>query len=89
MDGFFDQMSSFKIYMDLLYKNQKYVEVLEAMDKMIEKSLGGIKFSMDCLTLATASCYKLVGCQISFIMDVLWNYLKISVEAFRRVPNCF
>lgn len=59
MDGFFDQMSSFMIYMDLLYKNQKYVECLEAMDKMIEKSMGGIKFSMDCLTLAAASCYKL------------------------------
>lgn len=57
----FDQMSSYIILMDLLYENQEYDRVLEVMEIVKERQLNGIKFPMDCVTLAIAACYKIVS----------------------------
>jgi pentatricopeptide repeat domain-containing protein 2 len=59
LSGFFDQMSSFVILMDLLYDSKRYGQVLEVMDIVKDKQLGGFKYPMDCVTLAVASCYQL------------------------------
>jgi len=58
--GMFDQMSSFVVVMDLLFENKQFERVLETMDIVKDLQLNGIKYPMDCVTLALASCYELV-----------------------------
>ncbi|XP_064475142.1 pentatricopeptide repeat-containing protein 2, mitochondrial-like [Ornithodoros turicata] len=59
LDGFFDQFSSYQIAMDLLYKTERYQDLLNLFDAMQEKQLYGTKFPRECVVLALASCYKL------------------------------
>lgn len=59
LNGFFDQMSTFVILMDLLFISERYEDVLKALQIVTDKNLNGVKYPMDCVTLAAASCYKL------------------------------
>ncbi|KAH9370054.1 hypothetical protein HPB48_001931 [Haemaphysalis longicornis] len=61
LDGFFDQFSSYQIAMDLLFKEKRYQDVLDIFKSMQQKQLYGTKFPRECVVLALASCYKLVG----------------------------
>ncbi|XP_069163152.1 pentatricopeptide repeat-containing protein 2, mitochondrial isoform X1 [Procambarus clarkii] len=59
MEGFFDQMASYQIAMSLLYKNEKYQEVLDVFELLQEKRIGGIRYPKNCFTIAVATLYKL------------------------------
>jgi len=59
MDGFFDQITSYDIAMDLLFKNERYQEVIDIFRIVQEKRLQGAKFPNNCFTLVMASCYRL------------------------------
>lgn len=70
----FDQMSSYIILMDLLYENQQYDHVLEVMEIVKDRQLNGIKFPMDCVTLAIAASYKIVSvvkCHLTLLLPSL------------------
>lgn len=60
LTGMFDQMSSFVVVMDLLYENKQFERVLETMEIVKDRQLNGIKYPMDCVTLALAALYELV-----------------------------
>lgn len=59
-DGFFDQLITFQIYLDLLYNNEMYNEVLVAFKEIEQKQLEGALFPRNSFILALAACYKLV-----------------------------
>ncbi|CAG0925167.1 unnamed protein product, partial [Notodromas monacha] len=59
LEGFFDQVSSFILCMDILYKDQHYEECLQVMDKLLDKQFENNKFPKSACNLALAACYKL------------------------------
>lgn len=60
MNGFFDQIISYQLLLDLLFENQKYEEMLECVDLIKEKQLEGIRYPRNVVVLTMAACYKLV-----------------------------
>ena len=61
LSRFFDQISSVRTLMDLLYENKQHDRVLATMDVVRDKQIDGMRFPMDCVTLTAASCFQLVS----------------------------
>ncbi|XP_064110503.1 pentatricopeptide repeat-containing protein 2, mitochondrial-like [Macrobrachium nipponense] len=59
LEGFFDQIASYQLAMDLLYKGGLYQDAIDVFEELQEKRLNGIKYPKNCLTLAIAACYKI------------------------------
>lgn len=59
MEGFFDQLVSFQIILDMLYENKRYEEVLEVFDFIRSKQIQGGRYPKHSVVLALAACYKL------------------------------
>src|SRR5699024_1301621 len=59
-DGFFDQLITYQILMDLLYEKGKFQEMLEAFDIIKSRQIEGAKYPRNSVVLAMAACYKLV-----------------------------
>ncbi|CAG9860819.1 unnamed protein product [Phyllotreta striolata] len=59
LDGFFDQIISYQLLLDLLYENEKYNEVLECFQFIKEKQLEGVRYPKNVVVLTMAACYKL------------------------------
>ncbi|XP_037083378.1 pentatricopeptide repeat-containing protein 2, mitochondrial-like isoform X2 [Pollicipes pollicipes] len=59
LDGFFDQLTSFTLLLDLLYKQGRYQDVLDTFDEVQTRQLHGSKYPADCVALAMAACYQL------------------------------
>ncbi|CAH1102315.1 unnamed protein product [Psylliodes chrysocephalus] len=59
LNGFFDQIISYQLLLDLLFENQKYEEMLECVDLIKEKQLEGIRYPRNVVVLTMAACYKL------------------------------
>ncbi|XP_068245860.1 pentatricopeptide repeat-containing protein 2, mitochondrial-like [Palaemon carinicauda] len=59
LEGFFDQIISYQLAMDLLFKHGMYQEVIDVFEELQEKRLNGIKYPKNCLTLSLAACYKI------------------------------
>lgn len=60
MEGFFDQLSSYQILMDLLFVNGMYDTILDVYKSIQEKQLQIAKFPKGVMMLVFAACYKLV-----------------------------
>lgn len=61
LNGFFDQLISYQILLDLLYENKKYNEVLEAFELIKAKQIEGMKYPKNAVVLVYASLYKMVS----------------------------
>jgi len=59
LQGFFDQLKSYFLAMDLYFKNGMYLEVLEAFEELKSKELVETKFPREAMVLATGACYKI------------------------------
>lgn len=59
LEGFFDQMKSYQVAMNLLVNGQ-YSKALEVFEQVQDRRIGGIRYPKNCFTLALACCYKLV-----------------------------
>lgn len=57
----FNQVSSFIILLDLLYKHQCYEEVCRIFHIIVDKQLSGNSYNRDCVLLYFAACFKLVN----------------------------
>lgn len=57
--GFFDQLKSYLLSMDLYFKSGMYQEVLDAFEELRSKRLADTKFPRDPMVLATGACYKI------------------------------
>ncbi|KAI1296775.1 Pentatricopeptide repeat-containing protein 2, mitochondrial [Halotydeus destructor] len=58
-NGFFDQISSYLIVMNLLYKEKQYSRVLELFDLFQDAGVFEQRFPRDLVVLALASCYHI------------------------------
>ncbi|XP_044735137.1 pentatricopeptide repeat-containing protein 2, mitochondrial-like [Chrysoperla carnea] len=58
LDGFFDQLMSYQILMDLLFINGKYDDVLEVFEIIRAKQIQTAKFPKQAVVLTLASLYK-------------------------------
>jgi len=61
LEGFFEQMASFQVLCDLLYRNQMYQEILDVFEVVKAKQVQGQKYPRNVSILAFAACYKMVG----------------------------
>ncbi|KAK4310478.1 hypothetical protein Pmani_017964 [Petrolisthes manimaculis] len=59
LEGFFDQMVSYQVAMNLLYVNGQYNEALEVFEQVQSRRIGGVRYPKNCFTLALACYYKL------------------------------
>ncbi|XP_055354294.1 pentatricopeptide repeat-containing protein 2, mitochondrial-like [Paramacrobiotus metropolitanus] len=55
----YDQLTSYMLAMDLLYKHQRYDYVVQLYKAMLERPFFAEKFPRENLALACAACYKL------------------------------
>lgn len=75
MEGFFDQLISFQLLLDLLYENKRYDEVLEIFDFIKSKQIQGGRYPKHSVVLAFAACYKLNTPQSFEYCTKLWKDL--------------
>lgn len=61
MEGFFNQLSSYQILMDLLFVNEKFDQILDVYKSIQDKQLQIAKFPKGVMMLVFAACYKLVS----------------------------
>ncbi|XP_042858506.1 pentatricopeptide repeat-containing protein 2, mitochondrial-like [Penaeus japonicus] len=59
LDGFFDQLASYQLALDLLYEKERYEDVIDVFRYLQNKRLQGTKYPKNCFTIVIASCYKM------------------------------
>lgn len=59
LDGFFDQLITYQILLDLLYEKGQYQEVLNTFDIIRTRQLQGSRYPKHSIILVFAACYKL------------------------------
>ncbi|XP_071454606.1 pentatricopeptide repeat-containing protein 2, mitochondrial-like [Hetaerina americana] len=85
LDGFFDQLVSYQVLMDLLYKNSMYKEVLEVFDIIQGKQIHGPKYPKNVVILAMASCYKMNTKEyLDYAMNAWKKMLELGHTPVRR-----
>lgn len=75
MEGFFDQLISFQLILDMLYENKRYEEVLEIFDFIRSKQIQGGRYPKHSVVLAFAACYKLNTPNSFEYCTTLWKNL--------------
>ncbi|XP_046485179.1 pentatricopeptide repeat-containing protein 2, mitochondrial [Neodiprion pinetum] len=58
LEGFFNQVVSCQILMDLLYNHGRYAEIRQVFDTIESKNILGTSFPKDVIVLVFAACYK-------------------------------
>lgn len=59
LKGFFDQLVTYQLILDLLFNNKMYQEVLDTYDVTRARQVQGGRFAKHAVVLALAACYKL------------------------------
>lgn len=59
-DGFFDQLMTYQILLDLLYENKRYDDLIKTFEVIKEKQTQGTKYPKNIVVLTMAACYKQV-----------------------------
>ncbi|XP_062067927.1 pentatricopeptide repeat-containing protein 2, mitochondrial, partial [Lepus europaeus] len=84
--GFFSDVTSFNILMEMLFNKGKYQSALEVL---IEMKNQDVKFSKDTYVLAFAICYKLNSPETFKICTTLREEALIRGEILSRRASCF
>ncbi|KAJ9586257.1 hypothetical protein L9F63_020119 [Diploptera punctata] len=76
MEGFFSQLGTYQILMDLLYENEMHQDVLDIFEIVKGRQHQDSKYPRNVVILTLAACYKLNTPEsYKFAMD-LWKELK-------------
>lgn len=59
LNGFFDQLMSYQVLLDMLYEKKRYQEVLDVYDIVKSRQVQGGRYPKHVVVLVFASCYKL------------------------------
>lgn len=59
--GFFDQLISYQVLLDLLYNHQMYDEMFNVFEKVKERQINMTKYPKYPVVLIFAACYKQVS----------------------------
>lgn len=58
MEGFFDQMMSYQILLDLLYKSGRFADVRTTYDAIKGRQLEGARYPKHCIVLVFGACFQ-------------------------------
>ncbi|RZC36568.1 pentatricopeptide repeat-containing protein 2, mitochondrial-like [Asbolus verrucosus] len=75
LEGFFDQLITYQILLDLLYENEKYEEMLRVFETIQSRQLEATKYPRNAVVLAMAACYKLNSQESLDYALKLWKQL--------------
>lgn len=76
MEGFFDQLMSYQILLDLLFENKKYQEVLDTFDNIKARQIQGGRYPKHVVVLVFAACYKMNTPESFKYSSDLWKELN-------------
>jgi len=85
LEGFFDQLASYQILLDLLYKNKMYQEVLDTFEQIKTKQVQMTKYPRNVMVLVFATLHQLNTVQSYELACKLLTEMKdVGVEPARR-----
>ncbi|CAG9795765.1 unnamed protein product [Diatraea saccharalis] len=88
--GFFDQLVSYQILMDLLYNHEMYEEIYRVFERIKERQINMTKFPKYPLVLVFASCYKQNTPQSLEYASKLWSEMtSVGTVPLRRTSTYF
>lgn len=87
LSGFFDQIVSYQLLMDLLYNNNLFDEVIEVFDIVKSQQLTGTRFHKHPVILALAACYRKNTPESFEYAKKLWNEIQEAghVPGFKAI----
>ncbi|CAG9123777.1 unnamed protein product [Plutella xylostella] len=89
-NGFFDQLISFQILLDLLYNHEMYEEMYKVFEKVQEKQINMTKFPKYPVVLVFAACYKQNTPQSFAYASKLWTEMSSTgTSPLRRAAGFF
>lgn len=77
--GFFDQLGSFQLLLDLLYENGRYEDMLKVYTDIKSRMVQGTKYPRNSVVLVLAACYKLVRFQLYSMLAYSSLYMCILI----------
>ncbi|XP_063855830.1 pentatricopeptide repeat-containing protein 2, mitochondrial-like [Scylla paramamosain] len=88
LTGFFDQLISYQVAMDLLFEVGQFQQVLDTFGLVQDRRVTGVRYPKNCLTLAVAACYKM-GTQESFhhLQELLQSMADYGIPLNRRLAT--
>ncbi|XP_068895449.1 pentatricopeptide repeat-containing protein 2, mitochondrial-like [Tenebrio molitor] len=76
LTGFFDQLITYQIFLDLLYENGKYEDILSMCQLIKKRQLESAKYPRNVIVLTMAACYKInTDESLKYALD-LWKELR-------------
>lgn len=78
MSGFFEQMMSYQILLNLLYTKGRYVDVRNTYDVIKSRQLEGGRFPKHCVVLVLGACYKENTPEAFEYSKALWSELSAA-----------
>ncbi|KAK9873225.1 hypothetical protein WA026_021717 [Henosepilachna vigintioctopunctata] len=87
---FFNQLMTFQIYLDLLFENQMYKEILQEFESILNRQIEGAMFPRNSVVLVFAACYKLNTNESLEYAFKVWKKLEVSgyYASRRAVTYC-
>nr|CAH7737311.1 unnamed protein product [Callosobruchus chinensis] len=76
LDGFFDQLMTYQLLLDLLFESGKYKEILEVFEIIKGRQIDGMKYPRNVVVLVLAACYKMNTKESLDYALKLWSELK-------------
>lgn len=90
LGGFFDQIITYQILLDLLFENGQYQQVLDAFDVIQARQLSGARNPKHVIILVFAACYKLNTIEsLEYAKKVWQNALDAGHIPLRRGATFF
>ncbi|XP_047485809.1 pentatricopeptide repeat-containing protein 2, mitochondrial-like [Penaeus chinensis] len=85
LDGFFDQLASYQIVLDLLYEKERYEDVIDVFRNLQNKRLQGTKFPKNCFMIVIATCYKMNSQEsLKMVLDFMKEAEESGISVNRR-----
>ncbi|XP_049813223.1 pentatricopeptide repeat-containing protein 2, mitochondrial-like isoform X1 [Schistocerca nitens] len=88
LDGIFDQLISYQLLLDLLYKNEKYQDMLTVFEMIKDKQIQNARFPKNVVVLTMAACYKLNSeDSLKYASDLWKNLQEVGHQPTRRAAT--
>jgi pentatricopeptide repeat domain-containing protein 2 len=90
MSGFFDQLSTYQILLDLLFEQQRYQDVLDTYELISQRQVQGGRFPKHVIVLTFGAAYKLNTPESYKFASKLWAECNdVGHQPMRRAATFF
>lgn len=89
LEGFFDQMMSYQILLDLLYVKGRYTDVRNTFELIKNRQLEGARYPKHCVVLTLGACYKENTPESFEYSKKLWSELSAAGHVPMRKAATF